>query len=76
MKSEMKKKTPNIASETSRATTFAPAKVGLRNSVTSNIGRRWWSSSSTNETPATAATAKRPRISGDVQPLLFASISA
>ena len=45
-----------------------PANVGLRNSVMSNIGRRWCSSSSTNATPETAASAKRPRISGEVQP--------
>ena len=40
MKSEMKKKTPNMASDTSSATVFAPAKVGSRKSVTSNIGSR------------------------------------
>ena len=56
MKSEMKKKTPNIARETSSATVFAPANVGLRNSVMSNIGSRWCSSSRTKAVPETAAT--------------------
>ena len=72
----MKKNTPNIASETSRATVFAPANVGLRKRVMSNSGSRWWSSSRTNAVPDTSASAKSPRISGDVQPRLFASISA
>ena len=52
MNRETKKKTPNIASETRSATVFAPAKVGLRKSVTSNIGSRWCSSSRTNAVPA------------------------
>ena len=55
---------------------FAPANVGSPKSLTSNMGSRWCSSSSTKTRPEIAATAKRPRISGEVHPLLLASISA
>ena len=37
---DMKKKTPNMASVTSSATTFAPAKVELLKSERSSIGER------------------------------------
>ena len=72
----MKKKTPNMASVTRRATTFAPAKVELRKSERSSIGERWCSSSRTKAASETAERTKRPMITGSVQPYEFASISA
>ena len=42
----------------------------------SSIGARWCSSRMANAANATIATPKSARISADVQPLLFASISA
>ena len=47
---------------------FAPAKVPFLKSERSSSGNRWCSSSSTNATSATTATANSPRMRADVQP--------
>jgi hypothetical protein len=75
-KSELKKKMPNMASVTSPIAAFAPAKVAFLKSERSSIGMRWCSSSRTNAARAAAATANSARILADVQPYVFASISA
>ena len=67
-KSELKKKTPNIARATSSITVFAPANVGFLKSDRSSIGTRCRSSRRTKVTSAAAATAKLPRMRPDVQP--------
>ncbi len=55
---------------------FAPVNEPILKSDRSSIGRRWRCSSTTNATSRTAAAAKSPRISGELQPWLFPSISA
>src|SRR5439155_943346 len=75
-KSETKKNVPNIPSPTRSITVFAPANMGFLNSVRSSIGIRWRSSSSTNTTRNTAATANNARISAELHPFLFASVGA
>ena len=72
----MKKKTPNIPSETSIATMFAPANEPILKSERSSIGSRWRDSSTMNAASSTAAAAKSPRISADAQPCRLPSISA
>ena len=73
--SETKKKTPNMASATSAIVAFATANVLFRNSDRSSIGARWRFSSVTKVSSPRTATPNSERISGEVQPLLFASIS-
>jgi hypothetical protein len=64
----MKKKTPNMARVTRKATMFAPAKVRLRNSERSSIGARRCRSIQMNRASPAAALPNRARIVGDVQP--------
>ena len=76
MKSEMKKKTPNIASETISATVFAPANVPFLKSARSSIGARWRSSSAMKAARESTKSPKSARIRADVQPYVLASIRA
>jgi hypothetical protein len=76
MYSETKKKTPNIARATSSTTRFEPVYVPLRKSSSGSIGSRRRRSTTTNAASDAAARTKAPTMRPEVQPYVFASMSA
>ena len=75
IKSEMKKKTPNIESATSSTATLAPTYVGLRKSARSSIGARRDRSMTRKAVSESTATTKEPTIRAEPQPYWFPSMS-